>query len=82
MIGRSGERWSRISVLTARHDDDDDSSFRRMALALNDVRRLICHETTKPIYSYYSSNVDISFFKIIKLIQSKIQSCCYFQFIV
>ena len=24
MIGRSGERWSRISVLTARHDDDDD----------------------------------------------------------
>ena len=24
MIGRSGERWSRISVLAARHDDDDD----------------------------------------------------------
>ena len=23
MIGRSGERWSRISVLAARHDDDD-----------------------------------------------------------
>ena len=24
MIGRSGERWSEISVLAARHDDDDD----------------------------------------------------------
>ena len=24
MIGRSGERWSEISVLVARHDDDDD----------------------------------------------------------
>ena len=24
MVGRSGERWSRISVLAARHDDDDD----------------------------------------------------------
>ena len=24
MIGRSGERWSGISVLAARHDDDDD----------------------------------------------------------
>ena len=24
MIGRSGERWSRISVLAARHDDDDE----------------------------------------------------------
>ena len=24
MIGRSGERGSGISVLTARHDDDDD----------------------------------------------------------
>ena len=26
MIGRSGERWSGISVLAARHDDDDDVS--------------------------------------------------------
>ena len=25
MIGRSGERGSGISVLAARHDDDDDS---------------------------------------------------------
>ena len=24
MIGRSGERWSGISVQAARHDDDDD----------------------------------------------------------
>ena len=24
MIGRSGERWSGMSVLAARHDDDDD----------------------------------------------------------
>ena len=24
MIGRSGERWSRISMLAARHDDNDD----------------------------------------------------------
>ena len=24
MIGRSGERWSRISVLAAHDDDDDD----------------------------------------------------------
>ena len=36
MIGRSGKRWSGISVLVARHDDDDDknesfyySTFRR-----------------------------------------------------
>ena len=27
MIGRSGERGSGISVLAARHDDDDDFSF-------------------------------------------------------
>ena len=26
MIGRSGERWSGISVLAARHDDDDNWS--------------------------------------------------------
>ena len=26
MIGRSGERGSGISVLAARHDDDDDPS--------------------------------------------------------
>ena len=26
MIGRSGERWSRISVLAARHDEDDDDN--------------------------------------------------------
>ena len=24
MIGKSGERWSGISVLAARHDDDDE----------------------------------------------------------
>ena len=24
MIGRNGERWSGISALAARHDDDDD----------------------------------------------------------
>ena len=27
MIGRNGERWSGISVLAARHDDDDDWVF-------------------------------------------------------
>ena len=27
MIGRSGERGSEISVLAARHDDDDERSF-------------------------------------------------------
>ena len=27
MIGRSGERGSGISVLVARHDDDDDDIF-------------------------------------------------------
>ena len=27
MIGRSGERGSGISVLAARHDDDDDSIY-------------------------------------------------------
>ena len=27
MIGRSGERWSGISVLAARHDDDDDEFY-------------------------------------------------------
>ena len=26
MIGRSGERWSGISMLAARHDDDDESA--------------------------------------------------------
>ena len=30
MIGRSGKRWSRISVLAARHNDDDDlGKFKR-----------------------------------------------------
>ena len=27
MIGRSGERWSGISVLAVRHDDDDTPLF-------------------------------------------------------
>ena len=27
MIGRSGERWSGISVLAARYDDDDENNF-------------------------------------------------------
>ena len=43
MIGRSGERGSGISVLPARYDDDDDiyiyCSSRRMALALNNLKR-------------------------------------------
>ena len=30
MIGRSGERWSRISVLAARHDDDDIYKIRHI----------------------------------------------------
>ena len=30
MIGRSGERWSGISVLAARHDDDDSISHIRI----------------------------------------------------
>ena len=29
MIGRSGERGSGISVLAARHDDDDDDKFQK-----------------------------------------------------
>ena len=29
MIGRSGERGSGLSVLTARHDDDDDDVYQR-----------------------------------------------------
>ena len=32
MIGRSGERWSRISVLAARHDDDDDMICKHVLL--------------------------------------------------
>ena len=36
MIGRSGERWSRISVLAARHDDgDDDDSKHKFRLRKN-----------------------------------------------
>ena len=42
-IGKSGERWSRISVLAARLDDDDDDCSSRRALALNNLQRLICH---------------------------------------
>ena len=41
MIGRSGERWSGISVLAARHDDDDYDDD-DCSLALNNPRRLIC----------------------------------------
>ena len=47
MIERSGERGSGISVLTAWHDDDDCSS-RRMALPLNNPRRVIGQWTKKP----------------------------------
>ena len=32
MIGRSGERWSGISVLAARHDDDDDIYQKMMTM--------------------------------------------------
>ena len=52
MIGRSGERGSGISVLAARHDDDDDDdcSSRRMALALNNLKRvdMPLNKETKP----------------------------------
>ena len=34
MIGRSGERWSGISVLAARHDDDDDNCKRHTLAVL------------------------------------------------
>ena len=42
MIGRSGERWSGISVLAARHDDDDDISWKNATLDLL-VRLLFCN---------------------------------------
>ena len=35
MIGRSGERWSRISVLAARRDDDDDDDKVKVFLTKN-----------------------------------------------
>ena len=38
MIRRRGERGSGISVLAARHDDDECSS-RMMTLVLNNLRR-------------------------------------------
>ena len=49
MIGRSGERGSGISVLAARHDDDNDMN--KQNLALNNLQWLICHKT-KPNYIY------------------------------
>ena len=42
-IGRSGERGSGISVLAARHDDDDD--MYEEDLALNNQQWLICHKS-------------------------------------
>ena len=36
MIGRSGERWSGISVLAAQHDDDDDM------VSSNNILKLLC----------------------------------------
>ena len=44
-IERSAERGSGISVLPARHDDDDDST--RMSLILSNSRRLIYRLTIK-----------------------------------
>ena len=38
MIGRSGERWSRISVLAERHDDDDNGIASKQVLLLCYVR--------------------------------------------
>ena len=62
MIGRRGERGSGISVLAARHDDDETVySCRtelfelepficiRMNLALNNLQGLICHKTKRNI---------------------------------
>ena len=43
MIGRSGERGSRISVPAARHDDDDDEiTFKNLDFPVRkmDIRRI------------------------------------------
>ena len=41
MIGRSGERGSGISVLAARHDDDDTNlNSLKSNLVLNDLKRV------------------------------------------
>ena len=48
-IGRSGERGSGISVLTARYDDDDDDDISASQLDLNYVDCILC-KTCCPEY--------------------------------
>ena len=58
-IGRSGERGSGISVLAARHDDDDDDGFHDK---VNDFVRYFVHFRT-----FYNPNLwdhDTSFFRL------------------
>ena len=70
MIGRSGERGSGISVLAARHDDDDDLDMaRRSQFAFNNCCYLRSHLFKKicpvgwgcrihqlPLYSWVTSS--------------------------
>ena len=51
MIGRNGERGSRISALAARHDDDDDD-FRLTATESLIIRRALHYANGKTITSF------------------------------
>ena len=59
MIGRSGERGSGISVLAARHDDDDDYNSTRMDLPLNNPQvDMSLNKETKPNYREYAVRIE------------------------
>ena len=60
MIGRRGERGSGISVLAARHDDDDD--MYKEDLALNNRQWLIYHkiQPNQIVYIIYVYKEDLA----------------------
>ena len=46
LIGRSGERGSGISVLAARHDDDEDDIYQASLSNKNDLHKIVWFQLT------------------------------------
>ena len=53
MIGRSGERGSGISVLAARHDNDDDDEMKILDIYYNSKKLLSCYCLQRTIIISY-----------------------------
>ncbi len=65
MIGRIGERWSGISVLAARHDDDDDDLMNASPIKISSLIKWL---VVLLLYLKLHCNFDIKYSYLIQII--------------